>query len=110
MVYTSALIAVDLKGTIIYEPSLKQIDTASSLHVLTISSNDRILVSESEGAFDLDVWESVVEEGRRICRGSTKMEDDVSMDFHENKDLESMLKRIVGSNVAKDHKWKDGMK
>ena len=116
MVYTSALIAIDPKGTMIYEPSLKQMETASSLHVLTISSNDRILVSESEGAFDLDLWESIVEEGKRICRGSTRTEDDkddkddVSMDSRENSDLECMLKSVVGSKVAEDEKWKDGIK
>ena len=113
MVYTSALLAVDLNGTIIYEPSPKQIDTASSLHVLNISSNDRILVSESQGAFDLGTWESVVEEGIRICRGITKTKDrrdDVSMDSDENDDLESMLRRVVGGKVTKDHKWKEGIK
>ncbi|KAK2753481.1 exosome non-catalytic core subunit rrp46 [Arachnomyces sp. PD_36] len=110
MTYTAAIIAVS-SGKILHEPSITDISTASSLHVLAISSNGHILLNESEGEFDLETWETVVDRAHAICQGGEDTslgEKDVNMDesSEDGQDgLEGFVREVVGNKIQHDHAW-----
>ena len=109
-VYTSTLIAIDPRDSLLWRPSAKDVAAAHSLHVLAFSSHNRVLVAESEGSFDIELWSTVVEEARRECRGGlsagVKMSDS-SMDATENASLEDSLRSILEAKIAADNRWKE---
>ena len=67
---------------------------------------------ESEGSFEIDTWEAVVEIAHHICHGESSNEDikDVSMDIEANRDMESFVRSIVGAKVAVDEGWRQDIK
>lgn len=112
-VYTSTLIAVDSKGSLLRRPSPKDLTAAKSLHVFALSSHNRILVAESEGSFDIDLWEAIAEEARRECRGDLSAEtntNNASMDTAEDGSLEDSLRRVLEAKLAGDRRWKESNK
>jgi exosome complex component RRP46 len=110
MTYTAAIITV-CSGKIIPDPSIKDINTASSLHVLAVSSNGHLLLNESEGEFDLETWEEVVDQARVICQGSeaaASSDKDISMSEGgeaEQQGLEGFVREVVGDKIQHDHAW-----
>lgn len=112
-VYTSTLIAVDRKGSLLRRPSAKDVAAAQSLHVLAFSSHNRISVAESEGSFSVDFWEAVVEEARRECRGDlgAKMDsNDASMGTTVHGRFEHSLRGVLEAKIARDKRWKESSK
>lgn len=71
MTLTSVFLAVTSVGssrsTILENPSISQIQSANSVHVLAFTSHGDLLVAESEGSFDLKIWDEIFEAGKAIC-------------------------------------------
>ena len=112
MTLTPALIAVDLEGSLQRDPSTKQCQDADSVHVLAFSSKGDLLLVESEGEFNLNIWERVYAEAIQLCRGNSKQEDtnDISMISEPENDMESFVRNVVGDKIAKDQQWKERIK
>ena len=67
-------------------------------------------MAESEGIFDLDIWERIFEEAKRICVGDESGKDDSdAMDTGNIGRLDGLLRDVVGEKVNKDQKWKEGL-
>ena len=65
------LVAVGANGDVALDPSFEEIDAATSLHVLGFSSHGDLLIAESEGSFDITIWERVAEIACSACWGDT---------------------------------------
>lgn len=103
-------------------PSPTQLREAASVHVLTFSAGGKLLLAESEGGFDVGVWERVVREGERVCRGrgrgggqGVEMDVDVDVDGDgvgrgmRSGGLEAELREVVGGKLEGDSRWRDGV-
>ncbi len=69
---------------------------------------------ESEGEFDIDIWEPVSEKARLICRGEGKdgdgdEDENMSMDLEERKTLEDRLRDTIREKVAREQRWKESL-
>ena len=109
MSLTATLVAVDSNGALVMEPSVKQINLASSIHVLAFSSHGDLLVVESEGEFTLGEWDKVHQNARLICYGEERDEsgsEDVNMKVDDVSELGTVLKDAVERKVAKEQRWK----
>lgn len=109
MSLTATLVAVDLNGALIMQPSVKQINLASSIHVVAFSSHGDLLVVESEGEFTIDEWDKVHQNARLTCQGEERDEsgsEDVSMKVADVSELGNVLKEAVERKVAKEQRWK----
>ena len=112
MTYTAAIVAVSRSGSIIQDPSTADIKTAASLHVLAISSKGQLLLNESEGEFDLEIWEAVVDRAQAICQGShdvtTDGEDTSMVEGGETQrpNLEASMREVIADRIEHDHAWK----
>lgn len=110
MTYTAAIIAIS-SGKILDEPSITDISNAASLHVLAISSNGDLLLNESEGEFDFETWETVVDRAQAVCQGEDVSlgDKDVEMDGDseggQEDGLEGFVREVVGDKIQHDHAW-----
>jgi exosome complex component RRP46 len=108
MTLTTVMCAVSEDGGILDAPSIKDLRTATSIHVLGFSSKGALLVNESEGTFDFETWERVHEHGTRICRGSAGQEvsgEDVMM---LQGSMEGFVREVLKEKAAKDQTWGKG--
>ena len=100
------MIAVDSRDVLTQDPSPKQVEAATSVHVLAFSSHGDLLVVESEGQFDMVIWEKVAEAAKRVCQGNSRNDGDVSMEPEQESTMGDFLKDMIGKKVAMDQRWK----
>ena len=111
MTLTATLIAVTSDQELIQDPSRKQIETATSLHVLSFSSHGDLLVVESEGKFSIDDWDTVFTKAKQVCQGfdAANSDEDVDMDAGEQISLEGALRKTMHDRMIKDQIWKENL-
>lgn len=111
MTFTSTLIAVSRSGELVRKASVKALKEAASLHVLAFSSLGELLLAESEGAFDVDIWDQVYRWAEKDCRksdlGDPTQTDDVDMDLSKPGSLEDSLRSIIEEKAAREYRWKE---
>lgn len=120
---TSTILAVGQAKDLIVDPSPAELRRATSVHVLTFSSNGELLLAQSEGEFDWDTWEAVYGDAERICWGSGKDETDAGGDVrmrngdevedHEGESragLGGALRDVVREKVLRDLRWREEVK
>ncbi|KAK8189369.1 ribosomal protein S5 domain 2-type protein [Phyllosticta capitalensis] len=107
--FSSAIIAATPDGQLVTSPSVKQLASASSTHVFAFSARGDLLVSESEGAFDMDTWDKAHDTAETICTATTAMsEGDMEVDMPgDPQNLHAVLKDTVSMKVQKEQSWKD---
>ena len=70
---TSVVVAVGYQGKVMPHPTPIELESAKSIHALAFTSHQKLLLVESEGDFDIEVWEHVAEMGRRLCCGAPRL-------------------------------------
>ena len=113
MMLTSTTVAIGIDNSLIHDPTLKQLQTATSVHVFAFSSRGDLVLVESEGKFSFHAWEEAANEAMHRCRGNENKEDnvgDINMDTEDHTNLENFLKSIVEQKVRKDQAWKESIK
>lgn len=110
---TSILLAIRVteKGVeILKYPTLPQIQVAQSIHVFAFTSDGDLLVAESEGEFDMDGWNEVFEEAKRVCSGTEKKVGiDMILDesgIEENATMAQFIKHKMQEKAQADVHWK----
>ncbi|KAL8824652.1 MAG: hypothetical protein Q9170_008087 [Blastenia crenularia] len=98
-VLTSQMVAVSPSGELLGNPGTQSIQEATSLHVFAFSSQGSNVLSESEGAFSVDIWDQAYEIAEELCRGAPKM----AWDCREDE-----LRKILEEKIAQEQRWKEG--
>lgn len=109
MTFTATVLAVTTSGDIIREPSPKDASAAASLHVLAFSSKGHLLLNESQGTFDFDIWEKVHQRALVICHGAPISGSDGDIAMVEDTDgrpLEEFIRETVEDKIRHDYAWK----
>jgi exosome complex component RRP46 len=94
---------------IIQYPTIREIQQATSLHVLAFTSHGELLFAESEGDFNIDDWDLIFEKARRICCGVGEAADvDAMLDEGEdgNGGLTGFLRSTLEGKATSDLKWR----
>ena len=110
MTLMSTYASVDCNDLIMTEPSYQYIRTAASTHLFAFSSNGDLLINESEGEFNMDVWEEACQRARLYCLGMESdivESEDMSMDASHDPTLKALLHNIVRDKVATENRWKE---
>src|SRR6266516_3247065 len=110
-VLTSTIIVIPSSGGIIRNPNPQQLLQAASIHVLAFSSQDDLLLAESEGEFTMGEWDDAYEAAFEQCRGSSDSdeEDDVRMGTGEAENMEGFMKGILQEKVSRDLRWRQSV-
>jgi exosome complex component RRP46 len=100
------LLALNDSG-IIENPTVSEIQGASSIHVLGFTSHDDLLVAESEGNFTLEGWNRVCDRAEEICSGAVDKDamHDEGVDEHSG-GLNHFLKSTLQEKVTADLHWR----
>ena len=79
---------------------------ATSLHVFAFTPDRKLLLAESEGNFDFEMWERACGEAEKACCGRSEVLHG-SMDVEvEEGSLRTWLRDVVKEKVEKDHRWR----
>lgn len=106
---TATLLALMDDGKIIQCPTIREIQQATSIHVLAFTSHGDLLVDESEGYYSIDDWDIIFEKAQRICCGAEEVANmDAMLDEGEegNGGLTGFLRSTLEEKVASDLKWR----
>jgi exosome complex component RRP46 len=113
MTLSSTILASKNHGSsnsIIENPTLLEIQQATSVHVLAFASLGDLLVNESEGEFTMDEWEHIYKKAQHICCGTepaANADRMVDEDEDENNGkMAGFLRAILQEKVITDVHWK----
>ena len=107
--FVSTVVQVDKVGNIATQTDSKKIAKARSLHVFTFSSEGDLLLIESEGAFTLSEFSTLVEMARKTCLGS-QSDSQMAVDGEDyaTGGLFDGLRETVTKKVISNNRWRDG--
>jgi exosome complex component RRP46 len=111
MTLTSVLLALTsdrTSRTILRNPTLAQLESADSVHVLAFTSHGELLVAESQGNFTIEDWDEAYEVGKHLCC------DEIDGDIMQTDTLDEkvggmdmFLKSALREKVEGDLHWKE---
>lgn len=111
MTMTSAFFALNTETgdrRIIQNPTISEIQSANSVHVLGFTSQGELLIAESEGSFDLEDWDEIYEVAKKLCSVESQEPDLPDADETVNQTgMQTFLKSALQEKVAADLHWKD---
>lgn len=100
---TCATLAVSEKGDkIIADPSPLEIDQSKSLHVVIFTSQNDLLLLESEGTFSMAEWDEVISKGQSVCSQHRQAELGAAMhdDSQDAADMQQFIRTVMESKAA----------
>ena len=109
---TSTVVAVlggGADGTIVADPSPRQVEAAKSVHAFAFTSHDELLLAESEGDFTMQDWETAHAAAQDICcRPAQKPEPDMDVDEGQGggPDMRRFIRSTMEAKVASDLHWR----
>lgn len=108
MTFSATLLGVTKSGIIIPDPSPPDAKAMASLHALAFSSKGHLLLDESQGRFEFDIWEAVRQKALGICHNAALSADgDVSMgEGADSAQLHGFVRETVEDQVHRDYVWK----
>lgn len=108
---TSTSLAILLENgrrEIVTNPTARQIEQSQSFHVLAFTSQDELILAESEGTFTLKEWNDVYRAAHDQCCTTTAIGDtDTLMDEGPaSADLKRFIRSTIEQKTASDLYWK----
>lgn len=104
MTFNTASIAALSDDNLVQDPSPKQLVQASSVHVLAFSSQGQLIMEESEGSFDLPIWDKIYDEAKKVC--CKPGENDMDEDRHQP-NIHTFVERVIEAKVDSERGWKN---
>ncbi|KAI0486441.1 hypothetical protein F4859DRAFT_370475 [Xylaria cf. heliscus] len=104
-----AIISEDGRHQIVTNPTARQIEQSRSFHVLAFTSQNELILAESEGAFTMKEWDGIYSTAHGQCCTSTIIGDtDTPMDegLSTGTDLKHFIRSTVEQKTASDLYWK----
>lgn len=93
-------------GEVMVEPGMDDLKNTASKHVLAFTSTGSLVFVESEGEFDYEDFERVVETGRSVCSARNETDDDnMEMDTG-GQGAGELIRKVVREKVEKDLRWR----
>jgi len=105
-----AIVLQDKTKKMITDPSPREVEIAKSVHVLAFTSQDELLLAESEGDFTVKDWDDVYEVAKTGCSGLESQAERVEMvldDVDAGKPgMRHFIRAAMEHKVAADLHWK----
>ncbi|KAI0539734.1 hypothetical protein GGR58DRAFT_220682 [Xylaria digitata] len=104
-----AIILEDGSRQVVTNPTARQIEKAQSFHVLAFTSQNELILAESDGAFTMKEWDDVYNTAYSQCCTTTAVGDtDTLMDegLPIAPDLKHFVRSTIEQKTASDLYWK----
>ncbi|KAF2088031.1 hypothetical protein K490DRAFT_65311 [Saccharata proteae CBS 121410] len=105
--FAATILAVTPENRIIQSPSVKVLAQASSAHVFAFTASGELLVAQSEGAFEMEVWEKAHDAAKIIC--AVEMDDGMEVDDAQEEWLHGVWKEAVKRKVDREQRWREAV-
>lgn len=108
MTFNATAIAANGQGDYRELQGLRLLNEATSIHVFAFSSHGGLLLAESEGEFDLEVWTVCHDKAKIICLGvqDEQTDGDEIMGGVKEDGKHGWIRRTLQAKVARDQRWK----
>ena len=107
---TSTVLAIPAgeEGSIIVDPTPAEAEKAQSLHCLGFTSDDELLLMESDGSFSVDQWKKVMQTAERVCcqRGDADADTAMGEDGVQSSSIRDFVRSVMETKTAADLHWK----
>lgn len=107
---TSTILALsgDESDNIIENPTPREIEKATSVHVFAFTSQGKLLLNESEGLFAMEDWENYYDHARKLCCPANVIDDADAMqdDMMSGSEAAQLIKSALQAKVEDDLYWK----
>ncbi|KAI1756499.1 hypothetical protein F4782DRAFT_268309 [Xylaria castorea] len=104
-----AIVSEDGRRQIVTNPTARQIEQSQSFHVLAFTSQNDLILAESEGTFTMKEWDDVYSAAHGQCCTLTTIDDtDTFMDegLPTGADMKHFIRSTVEQKAASDLYWK----
>lgn len=104
-----AILSEDGQPQIVTYPTARQIEQSRSFHVFAFTSQNELILAESEGAFTMKEWDDVYGAAYRQCCTTTNIDDtDTPMDVRlpTDADLKRFIRSTAEQKTTSDLYWK----
>jgi hypothetical protein len=105
-VFVAVLIGADRTGELISEPEMYERSSCKSLHLFCFGGKSGLLLSESEGRFNIEDWEKAQALAQQICLGSG-----TNVGINGSATEQTLLQSVrakIEQRVAMDQRWRGG--
>lgn len=104
---TATLLAIsEGSGDIIVGPTAVEASRATSVHAVGFTSDEELLLAESEGSFSPEEWGKVLREGERICCQQVGEDTAMGDSGLESASIKDFIRAAMEAKVAADLHWK----
>ncbi|KAI0515240.1 hypothetical protein F5B22DRAFT_193901 [Xylaria bambusicola] len=103
-----AIVSEDSHRRIVSNPTARQVEQSQSFHVLAFTSQNELILAESEGVFTMKEWNDVYRAAHEQCCTTTAI-DDTDARMHEGPigaDLKRFVRSTIEQKTASDLYWK----
>ncbi|KAI0442242.1 hypothetical protein F4803DRAFT_379448 [Xylaria telfairii] len=103
-----AIVSEDGRRQIVANPTTREIEQSQSFHVLAFTSQNELILAESEGAFTMKEWDDIYSAARGQCCTSTIDDTGMLMDegLPTGADSKHFIRSTVEQKTASDLYWK----
>ncbi|CAF9915931.1 MAG: hypothetical protein GOMPHAMPRED_000900 [Gomphillus americanus] len=103
--FASTVIILMPNGEIISAPSIQQIQTAKSIHVLAYTLPGDLILVESEGSFDIHSWEGCLITGKDQCLGNLSDNSNPA----SAKALHTQFRELIEARTMHSESWRQNI-
>ncbi|OHF04321.1 exosome complex subunit Rrp46 [Colletotrichum orchidophilum] len=98
----TTLAVLEKGGKIIADPSPLAIEQSKSLHVVIFTSQNDLLLLESEGTFSMAEWDEVVRTGQTVCNQHRQADLGAVMNEYsrDTTDMQLFIRTVMESKAA----------
>ncbi|KAI0164851.1 hypothetical protein GGR57DRAFT_214580 [Xylariaceae sp. FL1272] len=103
-----AIALVDGRCEVLNNPTAREIEQSRSFHVFAFTSDNQLILSESEGSFTMSEWENAYAIAQDQCCLSPQADGDAAMDQDRTAavDLKAFTRSALEQKTASDLYWK----
>lgn len=97
----------DEADQIVVNPTAREVEKSRSVHAFAYTSNQDLILAESEGEFTMEEWDNLLATARKQCCASPQTDDvDMNDDSPAGADLITFTRSTLESANAADLYWK----
>ena len=93
----------------VFDPSPRQVEQARSVHVFGFTRQGALLLSESEGLFTQEDWDTVHDRAREVCTEKARRDGvDMVLDDtgHGQRNMAAFIRQEAEAKTDSDLHWK----
>jgi len=105
----ATLATVSSSGDVNADPTEDILGACRSIHALAYNQQGELLLDESSGQVDLDVWEKVAEKTQKICLASMASSGEDAEMGNGNVEVESWLRTELESRAQEAVAWREAV-